>query len=157
MKTVLVKSNFNMVNPGINIIGVFALILTAKLICSQTPIIKKWIEQLKKGDVIHPFSDMVLSPVPVDFAIKAIIKIAELKKTGIFQVSARQDITYEALARHIAKNIGAGERSIQPIKANESGLNLEHIPKHTTLDTSRIEKELGLITPNALDTVDSIL
>ena len=134
-----------------------SIIRFTKILSYHTLIIKKWIEHLKKCEVIHPFLDMVLSPIPINFAIKTIIKIAESKKTGIWQISAKQDITYEELARYIARNIGVSERSIQPIKARESGQIFEHIPKHTTLDTSRIEKEIGLSPPDAHDIIDLII
>ena len=127
-----------------------------KILDPQTPLINNWIEQLKNKIVIHPFFDMVLAPVPIDFAVKVIIEIADSKNFGIWQVSAKEDITYEELATHIAKKIGVSQRYVQPIKAHDSGLMFETIPKHTTLDTSRIENELGFIPPNVWDTIDSL-
>ena len=82
------------------------------------------------------------------------IYLKEIGKTGF--LTAKEDITYEELATHIAKKIGVSQRYVQPIKAHDSGLMFETIPKHTTLDTSRIENELGFIPPNVWDTIDSL-
>ncbi len=133
-----------------------SIVRFTKILGPQTPLVKNWIDQLRNRTVIHPFSDMVLAPLPIDFASKVIIEIAEKKRFGIWQVSAREDITYEELARHIARKIGVSQRYVKPIKAHDSGLKFESIPQYTTLDTSRIENELELNPPDVWNTIDSL-
>ncbi|MCP4138377.1 MAG: sugar nucleotide-binding protein [bacterium] len=127
-----------------------------KIIEPNMPLIKDWIEKLKNKRMIHPFSDMVLAPVPIWFALKAIIEIAEKKSNGIWQVSPKQDITYEHFAYHLARRINNGLKYVRAIKARDSGMEFESIPKHTTLDTSRIEKNLGLTPPDIWESIDSV-
>lgn len=133
-----------------------AIVRFTKIFGPQTPFIRNWIKQLKDRKVIHPFSDMFLSPVSIDFALKVLIEVADRKSFGIWHVSANEDITYENLARHLARKIGVSQQYVQPTTVNGSGLEFESIPKHTTLDTSRIENELGFIVPKALDAIDSL-
>lgn len=133
-----------------------SIVRFTKLLGPQTPLINNWLEQLKNKIVIHPFCDMVLAPVTIDFASKVMVEIADSKSFGVWQVSAKKDITYEELARYIARKIGVSQRYVQPIRAHDSELRLESIPEHTTLDTSRIENELKLSPPDVWDTIDSL-
>lgn len=127
-----------------------------KIFGPETPLVLNWIEQLKRGIIIHPFSDMALAPVSIDFAVNALIEIAYIKSHGNWHISTKEDITYEELARHLARRIGVSQQYIQPIKAIDSGLAFESIPKYTALDTSRLQKELGINPPSPFDTIDSI-
>ncbi len=133
-----------------------SIVRFTKILGSQTVLINKWIEQLKNKIAIHPFSDMLLAPIPIDFASKVMIETADKKRSGIWHVSAKEDITYEQLARHIARKAGADQAYVQPVKAKGSGSEFESIPKHTTLDTSATEKEFGFIHPDVWDTIDSL-
>ena len=133
-----------------------AIVRFTKIFGYETPLVLKWIEQLKRGIIIHPFSDIALAPVSIDFAVNAMIEIANRKSYGIWHISAKEDITYEKLARHLARRVGASQQHVQPIKAIDSGLVFESIPKCTALDTSRLRKELGINPPAPFDTIDSI-
>jgi len=81
-----------------------SIVRLTKIIGPKTAIIVDWIEKLRNKRIIHPFSDKVLAPVQIDFAAKAMIEIAEKKSFGIWQISAKEDITYEQLAIYIARN-----------------------------------------------------
>jgi dTDP-4-dehydrorhamnose reductase len=134
-----------------------AIIRFAKIIEPAMPLINNWIANLKQGKTIHPFSDMVLAPVSLRYAVKVIIAVMEKKSYGLWQVSAKEDITYEQLARYVTEKRAVPQKLIQPVKAEQSGLKLETIPAHTTLDTSRLHDELGIEPPSAWETVDEIL
>lgn len=128
----------------------------SKVIGMQTQFINDWIERLKCRTTIYPFSNMVLAPIPIDFASKVLVEIADSKGFGIWQVSAKEDITYEELARPVARKIGVSQRYVQSMKVCDSEFGLESIPEHTTLDTFRIENELGLKPPDIRETIDSL-
>lgn len=134
-----------------------AIIRFTKIISPGMTIFKNWITDLRQGKTIHPFSDMALSPVSLRFATEAIIAIMERKSYGIWQVSAREDVTYEQMANHLAKKMGISQKLIKPIRVDQSGLKLETIPKHTTLDTSRLKNELGVEPPEVWDVLDEVL
>ncbi|MDM8542423.1 sugar nucleotide-binding protein [Desulfococcaceae bacterium HSG9] len=133
-----------------------AIVRFTKILAKDTSLITNWIEKLKNKKVIHPFEDMVLAPVSIGFATNAIIQIAKHKLSGVSHISASKDITYKQLASYIAKKIGVSQQYIQSGKACNSGLKFEVIPKHTTLDTTRLEKELGLKPPDVFEAIDSL-
>jgi hypothetical protein len=70
------------------------------------------------------------------------------------QVSAAEDITYAAAARFVAKRLGADEELVQPVTVAESGLPIEYVPRHTTLDTSRLQIEFGFKPPCPRDAIE---
>jgi dTDP-4-dehydrorhamnose reductase len=100
---------------------------------------------------------MVLAPVSLRFATEIILAVMQKKSYGIWQVSAAEDVTYEEMARHLARKIGAPQSLIAPVKACESGLTMETIPEHTTLDASRLKGELNITAPSVWDTLDEVI
>jgi len=125
-----------------------------KVLGHGAPLLRAWCEALRRGEVIHPFSDMPIAPVPLDFAVESLAAIAAARAEGIVQVSATEDITYAAVARFIAKRLGAAESLVQPIAASSSGVAIEYVPRHTTLDTTRLRTEFGLVPPSPWEAIE---
>ncbi len=141
-----------LMNLGQNI----SIVRFTKILSPQTSLINDWIKQLKKKMVIHPFSDIVLAPITIDLAVDVLIEKANRKSCGIWQVSAKEDITYEDLARHLAKKVAVSQECVHPINALDSGMFFESMLKYTTLDTSRLQREFGIDPPDPFDSVDSL-
>lgn len=128
-----------------------------KIFGPKTSLIKRWIEDLRNNQVIHPLSDVVVAPTPLSFAVEVLHRSTDVRLGGIVQVSGAQDITYEEVARYLAQRIGARSDLVQPIRSELAGLDLEAIPSHTTLDTSRLRMELQLEPPDVWTTIDSVV
>jgi dTDP-4-dehydrorhamnose reductase len=133
-----------------------AVIRFTKIIGPGMMLLKNWAADLRQHRTIHPFSDMVLAPVSLRFATEVILAVMQRDSYGLWQVSAAEDVTYEQMARHLARKIGAPQSLIEPVESGKSGLALEFISKHTTLDTSRLKDELGLAPPSVWETLDEI-
>ena len=133
-----------------------SIVRFTKVLGLNTPLFKGWIQALQDGETIHPFSDMVMAPVPLSFAVDVLHRVAEARLPGIVQVSGEKDVTYEQVARHIAQCIGASPDLVQPMRSEEAGLQIESIPSHTTLDTTRLRVELGMEPPDVWATIDSV-
>jgi dTDP-4-dehydrorhamnose reductase len=140
-----------------NLTNRVSIVRFTKILSSGMALIRNWIDDLRLGKAIHPFSDMVLSPVSIRFAVEAAIAIMQSERYGIWQVSATEDVTYEQMARYLARKIGASETLIEPVKSAESGLSFETIPMYTTLDTSRLQDELGLRPPSIWESLDNAI
>ena len=69
---------------------------------------------MRNGKEIHPFSDMIMAPVPVALAAEGLHRVAQARSPGVFQMSADKDISYEQAARHLARGIGVSEDLVQP-------------------------------------------
>lgn len=134
-----------------------SIVRFTKIVGPSMLLIQNWIKDLRQGKTIHPFSDMVLSPISIQFATKVAIAIMERESYGIWQVSAKEDVTYEQIARYLAHKMGISQKLIKPITVDQSELRIETLPKHTTLDTTRLKVELGIEAPRAWDALDEVL
>ena len=84
-----------------------SIVRFTKIIHSNLPLLKDWIKSLQNGEDIHPFSDMVMSPISLSFTVNVLCCIAETGTMGITQVSGERDITYEDIARFITRHMCA--------------------------------------------------
>ena len=127
-----------------------------KVLGPNMSLLKGWIQALQNGETIHPFSDMVMAPVPLLFAVDVLRRVAEARLPGIVQVSGERDVTYEQVARHIVQRLGASPDLVLRSTSAEAGLQLEAIPTYTTLDTTRLRTEFGIEPPDVWSTIDSV-
>ncbi|MBI2839847.1 MAG: sugar nucleotide-binding protein [Acidobacteria bacterium] len=131
-----------------------AVIRLTKVLGDRPRLITGWVAALNSGRPIQPFSDMVMSPIPVQFAAEAILNIGLNQVPGISHASGDRDITYADAATHIAAALGADRSLVQPMSALGAGLPIDCLPKHTTLDMSRLTKICGLRPPCVWDVID---
>ena len=128
-----------------------------KVLGPKAPLLAAWAAALGAGQPVRPLADMRMAPVPVGFAVEVLRRLAAARLEGVVQVSAAEDITYEQAARHIARRLDAAQSLVQPLTVAASGLDLEHVPAHTTLDTTRLRTELGLTPPDVWAAVDAAM
>lgn len=123
-----------------------AIVRCTKVI-SGNNLLSSWRESLQRGEAIHPFSDLVMSPVPLTLVTYTLHKIGKLKVPGIFQISGKSDVSYADVAIMLARHMKADINLVQPVTSHGSGNNLEHVHKFSTLDTSRLKKVRTLPIP----------
>lgn len=145
-----VKAENKMLSFG----GYTSIVRFTKILGNSANLFLDWISKLKQGEMIKPFSDMVMSPIPLPFAVKVLVLVAQQRLSGILQVSGKEDIKYSDIAFYIADKIGAASNLVKPILSRGTKNYFGSIPKHTTLDTSRLESELGMTPPSVWETID---
>jgi dTDP-4-dehydrorhamnose reductase len=128
-----------------------------KVLEPRAPLLQGWLQALRKGEPIHPFADMVMAPVPLGFAVKALHRVIRRRLPGVVQVSADRDVPYAEVASHVARRLGASRELVQPVTAREAGVPVSARPAHTTLDATRLREELGLEPPDVWSTTDATL
>lgn len=134
-----------------------AVVRLSKVMDGATRLIDGWVHDLRGGRPVQPLSDMVMAPVPLDFAVPVIAQVGLRRLGGILQASAPQDVSYAAVAQLAARRVGAPASLVRPITVAESALRVEAVPRHTTLDTSRIEREVGAHPPAVEVVLERIL
>lgn len=134
-----------------------AIIRFTKIIGPSMVLLTNWAADLRQRKTIHPFSDLVLAPVSLRFATEVILAVMRKESYGFWQVSAAEDVTYEQMARYVARKIGAPQSLIEPVQSVQSGLVLETVPSYTTLDASRLKDELDIDPPSVWATLDEVL
>jgi dTDP-4-dehydrorhamnose reductase len=118
-----------------------------KVLGRANPLLLGWVAALRKGEIIRPFSDMRMAPVPLNFAAEALVAVAAARAEGVVQVSAKEDVAYAAAAAFVADCITVPRQLVQPVTVAESGMAIECVPAHTTLDTTRLQSDFGLTPP----------
>ena len=84
-----------------------AILRLSKIVSPDIALIRGWVEALNAGEPIRPFADMMMAPVETRLAVAVIAALMQARATGIFQLTGPTDVTYEAVACHIADRIGA--------------------------------------------------
>jgi dTDP-4-dehydrorhamnose reductase len=126
-----------------------------KILGPQTQPFKEWTQALRTGKPIHPFSDMVLAPVSLDFAVNVLHQVANKRLSGIVQVSGKRDVSYAGAARLGARYLGVDEDLVRPVKRSRLHRCVEPIPAHTSLNTDRLQAALAIEPPDIKSTIQS--
>jgi dTDP-4-dehydrorhamnose reductase len=129
-----------------------AVVRLAKVFYRDLALIKTWREKLNAKQPIRAFSDYVCSPVPLSCVTQIIRSVAGSEKSGIWQVSATEDVSYADIALQVAKHSGADTALVRAAPAPPG--SVEHLPHFTTMDASRVEEELQLRIPSAAETLE---
>jgi dTDP-4-dehydrorhamnose reductase len=135
-------------------LGATAVLRITKVLAPQTGLFAGWRASLESGRPIRPFSDMVMAPVSLPFAVEALVRIGAARRPGIYQLSADRDISYLEAACRVAARLDADAKLIEPATANSAGLVLETVPAHTTLDMSETYNAFGLAPPSVWEAID---
>ena len=125
----------------------------AKVVYPEQGLLSEWIEKLRDGKKISPFSDMWFSPVSMQMICKIMDELIQREAKGIWHASSQEDITYEIAARHIASCLGADQQLIQPYSfVNNHRVSPNEAPRYTTLDMQKTAN-IGITAPNPIDTI----
>lgn len=99
-----------------------------------------WVRALKSGETVEAFDDMTVAPAPLQHAVALLEGIAELRRPGIWQLSAAVDTTYADLARAICRDLGLSDTRILPRSAALAAIPVCERPAYTTLAPEGIEQ-----------------
>jgi dTDP-4-dehydrorhamnose reductase len=127
--------------------GSVAIVRLTKVLSSSFTLFRQWRGASKRKQPIFPIFDLRMAPVDIDSAVDAIAHVGQKGENGVYQVSGRNDIDYETVARYFSQFWG-GEHLILPVAAANSPIHFEHLPRHTTLDTTRVSVEFGFEAPD---------
>ena len=94
--------------------GVGVVRLT-KVVHEHLPIFVEWRTSLTQGVSVHPFRDMVFSPLPLGDAVSVLVAVGEKGAHGITQASAQDDISYAHACDLLARQLGIAESRVQQI------------------------------------------
>ena len=132
-----------------------AIVRLAKVFAPETPLIQDWRDALAKGKVIHPFSDITVSPLSVAFVTSALEIIGNKRLTGITELSAANEISYAQIAYHLANFMGVDDALVQPTLSSDASISSDITQATTILDTQGMVAKLGLSPPDPFDEIDN--
>jgi uncharacterized protein YbjT (DUF2867 family) len=120
------------------------------------PLFAGWREALGRGQPVQPFADLPLAPLTPGFAAAAVVAALDHGTGGVIQVSATDDVTYADVAFRMSHAAGQSSGLVHPVRAAAAGGEIEHVPLHTTLDTTTLRERLGLEPPGPWAAVDAL-
>jgi dTDP-4-dehydrorhamnose reductase len=127
-----------------------------KIIHRGMPLFAGWREALGRGQPVQPFADLPLAPLTPGFAAAAVVAALDRGTGGVIQVSATDDVTYADVAFRMSHAAGQSSGLVHPVRAAAAGGEIEHVPLHTTLDTTTLRERLGLEPPGPWAAVDAL-
>lgn len=130
-----------------------AAIVRLTKVVGPNSIFSRWAQSLVNNQTIRPFTDMVVSPIPLISAVSILRLIGDQQLGGIWQISGERNVSYCDAAMIGGKIIGINLNLIRPWTIAEAGLDLEANPANTTMDTDRLRKDLGLVPPHVQWTI----
>ena len=130
-----------------------SIVRSARLLGPRMTRIIKWKKSLLKGEIIKPFSDYFLAPVPYPTLATLLQLIAQRQLSGIIQISGTRDISYADAAYIGAKALKVNSDLVQPHTTTESGFK-EHVFRNTRLDMSRLLDTFGFLPPEVEWTIE---
>jgi dTDP-4-dehydrorhamnose reductase len=127
-----------------------AIVRLTKVVHPAMPLLLDWAAALRRGEVIHPYCDMVFSPIPLDYVVRALQSIAARRSGGIIHLSAETDVSYASLAASLARQLNVTRDLVQPQPAPAT------VPRFGTL-LMRPEDAALLKPPPAAQTIRELL
>lgn len=99
-----------------------AIVRFSKVVGPRFPRLQQWIEQARQGVRVHPFHDLMVSPVSESLVVTALSRIAQTRRGGILQVGGAEQCSYAELCRRSFQALGLDTGLIEPISAASVGL-----------------------------------
>lgn len=103
-----------------------------------------FLDSLKEGKEIKSIKDQQITPVFVDFAVRAFAKIIEEKAGGIWQVASADSITPFDFAKEVARQAGLDSSKIMPVTFAEFNAGRKASrPHHSWMSIKKFEQRFG--------------
>ncbi len=128
---------------------------TSKVITPDYKLIKDWQRALHNNQIIEPFNDMLLCPVPINQAIELLAAIGVKQTAPIVHISGQEDITYSELAKKLAVRLGK-EHLVQAKSSQSAGIDPAVVSKYSSLDMSETSKNYNLQPSSINDILDLV-
>lgn len=136
--------------------GGTAVIRLSKVVGGDARLFQDWADRLRAGQTVEAFGDMVMSPLALGEVTGMLSEVAKAAGEGIYQYSARDDISYADAARYLADKLdGAGK--VRETAASDAGIDTNAMPAHTTMDSDRLFKEFSVTSPAPWRALDQFL
>lgn len=127
-----------------------AVLRLAKVLTPDLPVLEAWRRDLLAGRPILPFADRYLAPVTMAQVCEVLDRMHRRRVTGLWQLSASDDISYADLAMVLADRLRVGRSLVRPVPQPESLAEGTTGPRFTAFDVSRLSAELGIPVPDPL-------
>lgn len=130
--------------------------LTKILDCNTSPL-PAWFSAWTRGEVIHPFSDLIFAPMSVQFVGEALATIGKKRVAGDLHLSGAENVSYVDFASALMTRLGIDERLVAPTTAVERGVHIPFKPTYSGLGMKRTTALTGIRPQTLLEVVDDLI
>ena len=125
------------------------IIRLTKTLASDTPPLPDWFEQLSRNKPIRPFTDLVMSPISLAFATRSLIRINDLRLSGVLHLSGERDVSYAEFAEKLVSALHLSRTQVVPTTSLDAGVRIPHRLSYGGLGMTRTVR-LAEIHPQPL-------
>jgi len=134
-----------------------SIVRLTKILGVETSPIPSWLDDFAAGKPVTPFSDLIFSPVSIEFAAKGVAQIALSELHGNFHLSGKENIDYFRFAINLAENFGFDPSIIIPITSTEAGISIPFLPAYSGLGMNRTQSMVGISPQPLVDVMNDLL
>ncbi|WP_376984653.1 sugar nucleotide-binding protein [Bosea sp. R86505] len=133
-----------------------AVLRLTKVLTPDMALLTGWVAALKAGSSVRAFADMTVAPITLADVEAALLALLADGGSGRYQVSAADDVSYAAIARHLAQRLAVDESLVEAVGASSAGIPDNEIMRYTSLDTRRLQAISRWRPSSALAAVDRV-
>ena len=138
-------------------LGGVAIIRLTKVLSKNTPLKRGWVDDLRVGKEIHPFSDAYFSPISLNYATNAIAKVGRNGGSGIFNISGSDDISYSDFARILAVKLCGVDHLVKPVTKAMAKSTMLATGRYSSLDMKQMTAMAYIKPQLCVDLLEDIL
>ena len=133
-----------------------AIVRLTKILERSTSPIPSWIETWERGEVVHPFADLIFAPMSVHFVGEALVSVGESRAAGHLHLSGSENVDYVAFAKAIADETGVDHALIGRTTASDKGVHIAFKPTYSGLGMERTTALTGLVPQPLMSAIRDI-
>ena len=136
----------------------FAILRLSKIMGKgNLGIFDQWTQSIEKGLPINAATNIYLSPVCADDAAEITLALAQAQRTGIWHLSAPDQLSYAEAAVHMAEIRNHDIRLIHQSPVTETNVPSKFIARFTALNCQKLRHEFGFSAPSSKAVIETLL
>ena len=97
-----------------------------------------WVKKVQHNERITAFNDVNFSPVLVSDAAQILIKLADSKVTGVWHLTAKDQLAYTDAIKLLLDRLGLNSSLVQQVSSADIGLSRKFTQRHSVLECSKL-------------------
>jgi dTDP-4-dehydrorhamnose reductase len=107
--------------------GTLSVIRLTKVLSKNLPLINNWLLSIEAGQEVEAFSDVMVSPISLNYVLDCLRRCGEIRYNGILHLSGEDELSYYELVKALAGSIGLDSTLVQAVRSREpTGQPLAH-------------------------------
>lgn len=133
-----------------------SIVRLTKVLPKDFPLFMEWRDSFRMGRKIKPLTDLMVSPISLDFAVASLCLIGRKGGGGIFHLSGQENLSYASLAENLASEWGCKDELIVPTSSTDLGVKLFWKPEYSSLGMSETFLRTSLKSQPLTDLVRAV-